>query len=599
MLVKETPIPCFPDPMLLLDTISEITRHNQELLSGWLTEVKSIPLQEMKGMKNISDAFVEMYHRLLNDPAYLGNAQMALWQGYLDLFRNSAMTLLDGSGEKITPDQSDRRFRDNAWNDHFLFDFIKQAYLLNSRWLLNTVTGLEGMDEQAAKKIDFYTRQYIDAVAPTNFAATNPAVLRKSVETGGQNILNGLKNMLEDMKSGNGRMNIRMTDLQAFELGSNIATTPGKVVYQNDLIQLIQYQPATESVYRRPLLIVPPWINKYYILDLQPKNSFIKWAVDQGHTVFVISWTNPDASLAGKEFDDYMLEGPLAALDAIEKATGEDEINAIGYCLGGTLLASTMAYMAAKGDDRIKSGTCFTTMTDFEEVGEIGVFIDDIQLTSLEQKMKERGYLCGSEMATSFNMLRANDLIWSFFINNYLLGEEPAAFDLLYWNSDSTRMPSRMHSFYLRNMYLNNRLREPGGISLAGQPIDLREIRAPMYFVSTVEDHIAPWKSTYSGARLPSGEVHFVLGGSGHIAGIVNPPEKNKYGYWTNDTLEADPDQWLKKATQHQGSWWLDWDRWIREQADERVAPRIPGDGQLLVIEDAPGSYVRIRSHDC
>jgi polyhydroxyalkanoate synthase len=405
-----------------------------------------------------------------------------------------------------------------------------------------------------------------------------------------------LNNLLEDVTRGGGDpVRLRMTDESAFKLGINIATTPGTVVFQNDLIQLIQYYPANGPVFRRPLLIIPPWINKYYILDLRDKNSFVKWAVEQGHTVFMISWVNPDETLADRRFEDYLVEGTLAALDAIEKAAGEREVNAIGYCLGGTLLACTLGYLAAKRDERIASGTFFASMIDFEEAGELEVFIDEKQVAALEKRMQERGYLEGSEMATTFNMLRANDLIWSFVVNNYLLGRDPFPFDLLYWNSDSTRMPAAMHSYYLRNLYMKNLLAKPGGIELGGVAIDLGRVRTPLYFVSTVEDHIAPWQSTFAGAKLFSGPVRFVLGGSGHIAGIVNPPVAGKYSYWTHPKLPDDPEKWLKGASQHPGSWWPDWAGWIAQHGGGKVAARIPGKGRLKAIEDAPGTYVKMR----
>ncbi|MEK9755231.1 MAG: class I poly(R)-hydroxyalkanoic acid synthase, partial [Rhodospirillaceae bacterium] len=459
-------------------------------------------------------------------------------------------------------------------------------------------SGVEGMDKKTANKVDFYTRQFIDALSPSNFVMTNPEVLRATLESGGENLVKGLENLLSDLEEGNGQLRIKMTDPNAFKVGKNIATTPGKVVFRNDLMELLQFDPMADQVVKTPLLIVPPWINKYYILDLREKNSFIRWATSQGHTVFVVSWVNPDATLAAKTFDDYMLEGPVAALDAVEKATGEKSVNIIGYCIGGTLLACTLAYLTAKKQDsRINSATFFTTMVDFTEAGELGVFIDDSQLSSLEEKMEERGYLEGSEMATTFNMLRANDLIWSFVINNYLLGKDPFPFDLLYWNSDSTRMPAAMHSFYLRKMYLENKLVQPGGIELAGVKIDLRTIKVPVYIVSTREDHIAPWKSTYAATGLYKGPIRFVLAGSGHIAGVVNPPDKPKYGYWTNEKLAKTPDAWLEKADAHEGSWWPDWDAWAKERAKgETVPARKPGDGKLKVLCDAPGEYVMIKA---
>jgi polyhydroxyalkanoate synthase len=482
------------------------------------------------------------------------------------------------------------------WEENEVFDFIKQSYLLSARWMQGVVNNVEGMDSQSAKKVDFYTRQFIDAMSPSNFVATNPEVLRATVESGGENLLKGLNHLLEDLERGKGKLSIRMTDLDAFKVGENIATTPGKVVYRNDLMELIQYTPSTETVHKQPLLILPPWINKFYILDLRPKNSFIRWAVAQGHTVFVCSWVNPDETLAKKSFEDYMLEGPLEALDQIEKATGERQVNAIGYCLGGTLLSSTLAYMAAKGDDRILTGTFFTTMNDFTDAGELSVFIDEAQLQALEERMNTQGFLDGSEMAGTFNMLRANDLIWSFVVNNYLLGKEPFPFDLLYWNSDSTRMPAAMHSFYLRNMYQNNKLIQPGGITLNGEPIDLRKVKIPTYLISTREDHIAPWKSTFAATQVYSGPVKFVLSASGHIAGVVNPPEAGKYCFWTNTKKIKDPEAWLKGATQTEGSWWPDWNSWVSKTAGAQVPARQPGSGKLKALEDAPGSYVKVRS---
>jgi polyhydroxyalkanoate synthase subunit PhaC len=388
-----------------------------------------------------------------------------------------------------------------------------------------------------------------------------------------------------------------MTDMAAFKIGENVATTPGKVIYQNELIQLLQYVPTTETAKRRPLLIIPPWINKYYILDLRPRNSFIRWAVEQGHTVFVISWVNPDQRLAEKSFEDYMRDGPLAALDAMEQATGERDANVIGYCLGGTLLATTLAYMTAKRDRRVKSATFFVTMVDFKEAGELSVFIDEEQLHALEERMEKKGYLEARDMHTTFNMLRANDLIWSFVVNNYLLGKSPFPFDLLYWNADSTRMPAAMHSFYLRKMYQENLLAQPGGITLRGVPIDLRKIKTPSFLLSTREDHIAPWRSTYAATQIYSGPVKFVLSASGHIAGVVNPPG-GKYGHWQNDSNPPTSEAWLASATQHPDSWWPAWEEWVAQYSGGEVPARQPGDGKLTPIEDAPGSYVKVRAED-
>ncbi len=546
---------------------------------------------------SVGSAFLELTTQLMANPVDMMQAQFSLWQDYLRLWHGTTQRLMGQEPDPvIAPERGDRRFKDAAWNDNVLFDFIKQSYLLTSRFLVEAVKEQEGLDDKTQQKVDFYTRQFVDALAPTNFVATNPEVLKLTIETRGENLLKGLKNMLDDLDRGRGRLAIRMTDLDAFEIGKNVGTTPGKVVFQNDLMQLIQYEPTTEQVHKRPLLIVPPWINKFYILDLQPKNSFIRFCVEQGFTTFVVSWVNPDEKLAHKSFEDYMQEGPLAALDAMRKATGEREATAIGYCLGGTLMASTMAYLATKRDTRLKAVTFFTALVDFKDPGELGVFIDEEQLAALEESMSKRGYLDGAEMATTFNLLRANDLIWSFVINNYLLGKEPFPFDLLYWNSDSTRMPAAMHSFYLRRCYHENKLIEPGAVTLCGTPIDLRKVKGPIYWVSTREDHIAPWKSTYAATQIYQGEKRFVLAGSGHIAGIVNPPAANKYGFWTNDALPADPDEWLAGATQHPGSWWEDWAVWNGAKAGPKVPARKPGDGELEVIEDAPGSYVKVRA---
>lgn len=585
------------DTAELSKAMANIAERSQRIVSDFLArQTQGGAFAGLGDPLHIGDAFLDMTAKLMADPAKLVEAQIGLWQDYLHLWQVTAQRMLGESTEPVAaPDKADRRFKDDLWQENEVFDFIKQSYLLTARWVQGLVHNVEGLDDHTAKKVDFYTRQFVDAMAPSNFVATNPEVLRATMESGGENLLKGLNNLLDDLERGKGRLSIRMTDLDAFKIGENIATTPGKVVFQNDLIQLLQYSPTTETVAKAPLMIIPPWINKYYILDLRPKNSFIRFAVEQGHTVFVLSWVNPGPELAAKSFEDYMVEGPLAALGQIEKATGERRINVIGYCLGGTLLASTLAYMTAHGDDRVISATYFTTMTDFADAGELSVFIDEAQLQFLEEKMREKGYLDGAEMANTFNMLRANDLIWSFVVNNYLLGKEPFPFDLLYWNSDSTRMPAAMHSFYLRKMYQDNLLVTPGGITLRGTPIDLRTIKVPSYLISTREDHIAPWKSTYAATQLYGGPTKFVLSASGHIAGIVNPPEAHKYCYWTNSRKPKDPEAWLGKAEQFEGSWWPDWHKWVSKFSGGQVPARVPGDGNLKPIEDAPGSYVKSR----
>ncbi|MEM7444855.1 MAG: class I poly(R)-hydroxyalkanoic acid synthase [Pseudomonadota bacterium] len=580
---------------------SDIAERSQRLVGEFLERQATQGNQAAPNLDplNIGGAFMEMTSKMVADPAKLAQAQMGLWQDYVTLWQRTAVRMMGGDAEAVAnPERGDRRFKDSAWDENTLFDFIKQSYLLSARYVQSAVREVDGLDAKTAQKVDFYTRQFVDAMAPSNFVMTNPEVLRTTLESGGENLVNGLDNLLGDLEKGKGELQISMTDKTAFEVGKNIAVSPGKVVYQNDLMQLIQYSPTTENVARRPLLIIPPWINKFYILDLRPKNSFIKWAVDQGLTVFVISWVNPDAELAEKDFDSYRTEGPMAALDAIEQATGEREVNVIGYCLGGTLLSATLAVMKAQEDDRIKSATYFTTMVDFEEAGELSVFIDEEQIAALEAQMDRDGYLDASSMANTFNMLRANDLIWSFVVNNYLLGKDPFPFDLLYWNSDSTRLPAAMHSFYLRNMYQDNLLVEPGGISLGDVPIDLTTIDIPSFILSTKEDHIAPWKATYAATQLYGGSVKFCLSGSGHIAGVVNPPEAEKYGYWTNSRNPKSPNSWLQGATEHKGSWWPEWKKWLNRFAGGKVPAREPGDGALKPMEDAPGSYVANRVID-
>ena len=625
-----------PDPQRLLEAMSRINEQSQRIVQAFVERQAGSP-REFNPFEPavVSEAYQALWRQMLADPKRLVEAQVSLWQEYAKLWENTARRMAGEEVEPaVEPEPGDRRFNDDDWSENPLYDHIKQSYLLASKFMLSTVRETQGLDAHTARKVDFYTRQFIDALAPTNFALTNPEVARRTVETGGENLVQGLSNMLEDLERGQGRLRIRMTDLEKFKLGENVAVTPGKVVFENDLMQLIQYAPSTEMVRRRPLLIVPPWINKYYILDLRPKNSFIKWAVDGGHTVFVISWVNPDERLAEKRMDDYLLEGPVAALDAIGQATGETGVNAIGYCLGGTLLAATLAYLKARdtagetkasrtkaaaktgkarrarkgaGDTSdadaaptagrrpaIESATFFTTMVDFEEPGELGVFIDEEQLSLVEESMKEKGYFDGAKMAEAFNLLRANDLIWSFVINNYLMGKDPFPFDLLYWNSDSTRMPRVMHSAYLRDMYQHNRLREPGGITLDGVPIDLTTIDVPVYILSTREDHIAPWRSTFAATGIYGGPIRFVLAMSGHIAGVVNPPAAGKYGYFTGD-LVSTPDAWFEAATAHEGSWWPDWDTWVSGHDGAEVPPRKPGAGALPAIEDAPGRYVKVR----
>ena len=584
-----------PDPEETARVLQQVAERSAKILGEYAGKnVASSVAAATSDELGIAKAYMDLYARMLSDPAALAAFSTNLMLDYARLWQASWMKMLGMEAPPVAePARGDARFKDADWSSNFLFDYIKQSYLIAARHIQKAVADVDGLPPESQRKVAFFTRQYVDALSPTNFALTNPQVLRETLSSGGQNLLKGLANLLADIEKGEGSLRISMTDESAFQLGKNVATTPGKVIFQTELMQLIQYQPSTADVHRTPLIIIPPWINKYYILDLRPTNSFIKYAVDKGHTVFVLSWVNPDARLAQKGFEDYMLQGPLAALEAVEKATGERRVNFIGYCLGGTLLGATLGFLSRKNQlERVNSATFFVSLLDFSQPGELGVFIDEAQVENLERKMNERGYLEGSEMASTFNLLRANDLVWSFVINNYLLGKNPFPFDLLYWNADSTRMPARMHSFYLRNMYIKNLLGLPGGISLAGVPIDLSKIDLPAYFISTAEDHISPWKTTYKGSKYLGGEVRFVLGGSGHIAGIINPPAAKKYHYWTNDAYPATADEWFKGATQHAGSWWDDWQMWTAARnGDDKVPARIPANA----LEDAPGSYVMLR----
>ena len=581
----------------LQEAFKEIATRSQKLLQDFSQRYQSDgqPVDPL----HLTQTFMDFTAKMLADPNRLVQAQVELWQQYMKLWQVTAQRMMGQTVEPVAePARGDKRFNDPAWKDEVVFDYLKQSYLLTARWLQGTIKQVEGVDEKTARKVDFYTRQFIDAVSPSNFAMTNPQVVKATVESKGENLLKGLQNLLADLERGKGQLAIRQTDMNAFKVGENIATTPGKVVYQNDIMQLIQYAPATEEVHEVPLLIVPPWINKFYILDLKPENSFIKWATEQGYTVFVISWVNPDQHLTKMVFEDYMKLGPLAALDAIAKATGQPKASAIGYCIGGTLMAATLAYMAARNDDRIVACTFFTAQVDFSEPGELGVFIDEDQLASVEEMMSKKGYLEGSEMATTFNMLRANDLIWSFVVNNYLMGKDPFPFDLLYWNADATRMPAAMHSYYLRNMYQKNLLSQPGGIVVDNVPIDLRKVKIPVYIQAGKEDHIAPSRSVYKATQIYGGPVRFMLAGSGHIAGVVNPPRNKKYQHWLNETDKNPPTlaEWQAGAKEFPGSWWHDWDKWLSALSGPKVPARVPGAAGLPAIEDAPGSYVKVRS---
>ncbi|MDB5477629.1 MAG: class poly(R)-hydroxyalkanoic acid synthase [Alphaproteobacteria bacterium] len=547
---------------------------------------------------NLQEGLKQYFSGLLLDPEKALKAQLDLGQRHAALMQYALGRM---QGENPVPimqgDKNDRRFRDLRWTENPLFDYIRQSYLLNTQWWQERLGEMETPDDAMARKLRFAMRQYTDAMSPSNFWLTNPEVLDDTLKSKGENLLKGMDNLISDLKENSGRPKISMVKKGLFEVGKNLAMTPGKVVYQNELIQIIQYSPSTEKVFKTPLVIISPWINKYYILDMQAENSFVKWCVDQGHTVFISSWANATSAHKDITFADYMTKGLLAAIETAQQATGEKQVNVIGYCIGGTLLATLLAYWKARGEKSpVKSATFFTAMIDFEDAGELTLFTDEAQIAAMEEMMAETGYLDAWHMHTTFNMLRANDLIWSFVVNNYLLGREPFPFDLLHWNSDSVGIPGPAHSFYLRQMYLENNLAKPGKMKINNTALDVAKIDTPSYFISTIDDHIAPWKATYRSAKLLGGKVTFTLAGSGHIAGVVNHPGKNKYHYWVNDKLPATPEEWLHETPRHEGSWWVHWAKWMARYGGAKVAARIPGKGKLKAIEDAPGSYVKVRA---
>ena len=547
----------------------------------------------MAGMtKDLGKAYAHWLGRLLINPSTSLRGGTSLALDWMSISKDAALRF---SGVETAPEKlnGDRRFKSAAWEKNIALDTVRRLYMSYSRTVLQMVEDTKGLSEADRRKVRFFTAQFLDAISPSNFILTNPEVLEATASTQGRNLVAGLMNLWEDLDLRHGKLNISMSDLGAFEVGRDLAITPGEVVYENDLIQLIQYTPTTKQVSRRPLLVIPPWLNKYYVLDMQPENSVVKYLVDQGQTVFLISWRNPDESTPDKSFDDYMLEGPLQALEVIEEITGEGEINAMGYCLGGILLACTLAWLDAQGRNPIRSGTYLTTLIDYSDVGEVKVFVDEAQVKRLERVGRGKGFIPGDNVAWGFRMLRAPDLIWSFIINHYLLGKERMPFDLLFWNEDATNMPLTAHSFFMRNMYMENRLREPGGIELAGEPIDVTRIETPSYILSTRDDHIAPWKTTYEATQLFSGPMRFVLGNSGHIAGVINPPSKKKYGYRAGNETPADADEWLRANEEHAGSWWPDWIRWLRRYSGGKVAAREPGSVDYPSLEPAPGSYVK------
>jgi len=596
--IKPEPAPAIlepiKDPELLASNMLRYWEESGKVLSGVMDKVG--PFAPTPEMNEAARAFGEVAQHWMTEPHRFAAAQQQLAGEFVDLWTRTLTRQFGQETQPLAkPDPGDNRFKDAEWSSNPYFDYWKQAYLLTSRWSEKLVAGTEGIDERTRQKAGFYLRQLTSAASPSNFPLTNPEVLRETIATSGENLVHGMTQLANDLERPGDELKISQTDTGAFEVGRNLGTAPGKVVFQDDIIQLIQYAPATPEVHRVPLLIVPPWINKFYILDLTAQKSFVRWLVGQGYTVFLISWVNPDERHAGKTFESYMREGILAAADAVSRATDTRQINVLGYCVGGTLLGTTLAWLAARGEDRFRSATFLAAQVDFTKAGDLLVFIDDKQLTALEGTMAaEHGVLPGGKMATTFNMLRPRDLIWPYIVNNYLLGKKPLPFDLLFWNQDSTRMTGANHAFYLRKFYQENALAK-GELDFAGQRLDLSKVTLPIYELATKEDHIAPAKSVYIGARLFGGPVQYVMAGSGHIAGVVNPPEKGKYQYWTNEALPPTHEDWLEGVTEHPGSWWPHWGRWLGMQSDGMVPARTPGEG-LTVIEDAPGSFVRVKS---
>jgi len=546
---------------------------------------------------HVAPALTDVMGRLASQPDRLVRAQADLFQRYLELWQSAARKAAGETVEPVvSPAKGDKRFNDPDWAENPVFDVIKQSYLLTSNWLNALVADVSDVDPMSKRRVEFFMKMLTDAFSPSNFLASNPAALREAMSTQGESLLRGMENFAADLQRGGGQLSISQTDYEMFEIGRNVATAPGKVVFQNEVLQLIQFQPTTEQVHQIPLVIFPPWINKFYILDLRPENSMIRWLADQGITVFVASWVNPDKELAAKTFEDYMRQGIYEATAAAMEQAGVDQVNTVGYCIGGTLLSSTLAHMAAKGDKRIASATFFAAQQDFAEAGDLLLFTNEDWLGDLEKQMDAAGgVLSGQAMADTFNMLRSNDLIWSFFVSNYLMGKEPKPFDLLFWNSDQTRMPKALHLFYLRKFYGENALAK-GELVMDNIKLDLSSVKTPVYVQSSKEDHIAPMRSVYRGARLFGGPVTFTLAGSGHIAGVINAPVAHKYQHWTNSDLPATPEAWMDGAKEAAGSWWPHWAEWLKAKSGGMVPARDPAKGKFKPIEDAPGSYVKVKS---
>lgn len=580
----------------LSSNIARMVELGGKALAAYLKprEAGAHPADSPDGVADVAKTLGHVAEFWLKDPQRAIAAQTEIATRYMDLWAQSLKSMAGEPAEPVArPDPRDARFKDPQWEKNPFFDFLKQFYLVTTHLADKFVTEAE-LDEHLKHKAAFYAKQIANALSPSNFVVTNPELLRETISSNAENLVRGMKMFAEDVERGGGDLRIRQSDDSQFALGRNLAMTPGKVVYENDLIQLIQYEPTTKAVGKVPLVIVPPWINKFYILDLTQEKSFIKWAVDQGLTVFVVSWVNPDQRHATKSFDDYMLEGPLSAFRVASEITGEEKVHTIGYCVGGTLLVVTLAYMAAKGIDNVQTATFFTTQVDFTYAGDLKVFVDEEQIQTLEKRMAQTGYLEGKQMANAFNMLRSNDLIWSYFVNNYMKGKQPMPFDLLYWNADSPRMPAANHSFYLRHCYLQNDLSQ-GRMQVAGETLDLKKVKVPVYNLAAREDHIAPARSVFIGSQCFGGPVDYVVAGSGHIAGVVNPPAKNKYQHWTGGKPEGTFEDWIAAAREHPGSWWPHWREWIRSHDGAEVEARRIGSNAHPPIEDAPGRYVKVK----
>ncbi len=599
---EETKTPATAPDLLSRNLVTAVDR-GLEAMARMLNNRKLVygPYSAPTEASEASHALAPIMEYWLSQPQKLNEAQTRLATDFVELWGRTYQRFLGHDVEPVaTPEQSDRRFADPEWQENPLFDFMKQAYLLTSNWADELVEKAEGVEERKKQRAQFYLEQITTALSPSNFPFTNPEVIRATLSSNAENLVDGMNNLLADLESSGDLLKIKQTDISAFKVGENLATTPGKVVFQNALIQLIQYSPTTETVHETPVMIVPPWINKYYILDLVPKKSFVQYLVDQGYTVFMVSWVNPGPELADKSFEDYMRDGVLTASDVARQICATEEVIPVGYCVGGTLLATTLAYSAARGDTRFPAAGFLTAQTDFSKAGDLLVFIDDAQLDAIDTMMQAQGFLDGSRMATVFNMLRPRDLIWPYVVNNYLLGKEPFPFDLLYWNSDSTRMTPANHSFYLREFYHRNKLAR-GEMELGGQRLDLSKVTMPIYNIATREDHIAPSESVFIGAQLFGGPVRFVLAGSGHIAGVVNPPYKTKYMHWAGGDETPGPSireyhtlkDWIDASEEVPGSWWPDFIEWLATRAGGQVEAREPGAPSFPPIEDAPGSYVR------